>query len=78
MMARTDHGQTAPTPASPHLASLAIVRIKPCPHITAATAKTDSKTDTGHQACNTPARHKNLKSVVLGHKGTMTGGPSRR
>jgi hypothetical protein len=38
---------------------------KPCPHITAAITKPDSKTDTGYQDRNAPECFKHLKSVVL-------------
>ena len=36
-----------------------------CPHIPAATAKTDSKQDAEHQDSNNPGSLKHLKSVVL-------------
>jgi hypothetical protein len=40
---------------------------KPCPHVTAATTKTDQKTRTEHKDRNRTAHHKRLKSLVLGY-----------
>jgi hypothetical protein len=39
---------------------------EPCPCITIATTKTDSKTDTEQKSGNVPEYRKHLKSLVLG------------
>jgi len=39
---------------------------EPCPCITTATTKTDSKTDTEQKSGNVPEYRKHLKSLVLG------------
>jgi hypothetical protein len=54
-----------PRTVEPRATPAAIRGRKPCPHITAAITKPDSKTDTGYQARNAPECFKHLKSVVL-------------